>query len=297
MEDLVHWLIRVESLAEQFYRDSAERVKEYGKLHEFLLHLAEEEEEHRVLLQCAFELITGHIPPYRAEIAADERFRARIEDFFDQKLISIHDGTLTKSKVLRTILESEFSEWNDLFVYVMNRLKEKSKEFQHAASEMEKHRRSCIAFIEPYPEYAELAARLKEMPELWKNKIMVVESSEPVRALLEMVFRYDGSVHSTDDGADALFRLNTGYFDFVISDIELPGMSGVEMFRKASEQDDDLCNRILFFTSTVTREESAFLRTQRIPVMEKPGNITSLIEIVRKALSYEFARPRFASNL
>lgn len=296
MEELIPWLIRVETLAERFYRESSELLKDHGKLHQFLLHMADEEKEHQTLLRRAFKVVAGHIPPYHSEITADHHFRERIENFFDQKVASVREGAITRSVVLRTILESEFSEWNDLFVYVMTRLKEAGKEFQKAASEMEKHRKSCIAFMEPYPEYAAQVARLKEMPELWKNRILVIDYSESIRGLLEMVFRYDGQVFSTDNGTEALTLLDAAYFDFIISEIELHGISGIDFFRKASARDPELRKRILFFVSPDSVEDLSSLTELGVPVMEKPGNLTRLMQIVRDALSCQSEQTASAAN-
>ena len=68
-------------------------------------------------------------------------------------------------------------------------------------------------------------------------RILLVEDDAGFRSLLADVLADDGyTLVERDDGKAALMTLQRQSFDLVISDLRLPGLNGLELFRAANEQ-------------------------------------------------------------
>ena len=70
-------------------------------------------------------------------------------------------------------------------------------------------------------------------------QILVVEDNKPLREMLVHVLKEDGTcVDSAKDGEEALDRYCSTPYDLIITDLNMPGVTGIEMIRKIREQDD-----------------------------------------------------------
>ncbi len=62
------------------------------------------------------------------------------------------------------------------------------------------------------------------------KKILVVEDDEEMRALLEEFFLEEGfETESVNDGSEAFRKLVKESFDLVITDIRMPGLTGLDI--------------------------------------------------------------------
>ena len=65
------------------------------------------------------------------------------------------------------------------------------------------------------------------------TKILVVDDDLSIRNMLNIVLKKSGFEVTTEDSAEsALKRLKNELFDLIISDIKMPGISGIELLRK-----------------------------------------------------------------
>jgi two-component system chemotaxis response regulator CheY len=104
-----------------------------------------------------------------------------------------------------------------------------------------------------------------------------------VRGLLrEMGF---GNVDEAEDGVAALARLKSQAFDFVISDISMPIMSGIDLL-KAVRADPSLRHLPVLMVTAEARKDDIVLAVQNgaAGYLVKPFTKEALEERVRKAL-------------
>ena len=102
--------------------------KDDEQLGGFLRHLAEEEARH--------SRIMGNIADYLrnnkamvSEISLDEATMDKIAAPFLDCGSRLHSDSLKREHIINCVVTAEFSEWNDIFVYVPNALKETGREF------------------------------------------------------------------------------------------------------------------------------------------------------------------------
>ncbi len=65
-------------------------------------------------------------------------------------------------------------------------------------------------------------------------RVLVVEDNIDAQFLVcEMLAAFGHAATGTDNGEDALAKLDAGRYDVLFSDVSLPGMSGVDLARRA----------------------------------------------------------------
>jgi len=73
------------------------------------------------------------------------------------------------------------------------------------------------------------------------GRVLIVDDNAPLRRALGRMLQSAGhTVSVAASGADALVALSSTEFDVVISDVGMPGMTGVELLEKVREHDRDL---------------------------------------------------------
>src|SRR5262245_42900175 len=77
-------------------------------------------------------------------------------------------------------------------------------------------------------------------PNVSQAKVLVVDDEELCRRALARLLSHNGYLVSTAPDADsALEILGTEKIDVVLTDLEMPNCSGLELVRRVSEREDD----------------------------------------------------------
>lgn len=88
-------------------------------------------------------------------------------------------------------------------------------------------------------------------------KILVVDDFSTMRRIVKNLLRDLGftNTHEADDGTSAWPMLQSGDFDFVVTDWNMPGMTGIELLQKI-RADDRLKNvPVLMVTAEAKRDQ------------------------------------------
>jgi response regulator RpfG family c-di-GMP phosphodiesterase len=123
-----------------------------------------------------------------------------------------------------------------------------------------------------------------KLPEPEATPIIVVDDEQSVLSLLSKVLRREGyPVETFESATDALKRIGEGGVALLITDIRMPVMNGIELARRALEEDPDLAILVLTGAAdTDTAVES--LRLGIKDYLAKPVSVDALIESVGRAL-------------
>lgn len=143
MREIIDWLIEIEG-ANELYRKTSEYFRDDTDLSEFLANIAEDEKRHCEIMESATENLDNHAAP-SADYILDEIFE-RIENEFRSVFAKIENRTITRDDLFQCIINTELSEWNDIFLYVVNALKGKSETVSFEAVSMQNHRCETCGF-------------------------------------------------------------------------------------------------------------------------------------------------------
>ena len=116
--------------------------------------------------------------------------------------------------------------------------------------------------------------------------LLVADDDPAVRQSLERSLTREGYVVVlAPDGQAALERLRAGGIDLVLSDLKMPGLTGLELLRevKAASPDVD----VIMLTAFGTVEEAVkAMKDGAVDFLTKPFQRAQLIRVIRKALEH-----------
>lgn len=128
----------------------------------------------------------------------------------------------------------------------------------------------------------------KEMKGEQKIKVGIVDDNKSIITSLVQNFQYSGKIHvvlTASDGPSLLKQLkscsNTDFPDAVITDINMPGMSGIELVRRGKALYHDL----KFLMLTVREDEDTLLEAIQAGAsgyLIKDEKVSSIIEQIEK---------------
>ncbi|HET7875103.1 MAG TPA: sigma-54 dependent transcriptional regulator [Methylomirabilota bacterium] len=114
--------------------------------------------------------------------------------------------------------------------------------------------------------------------------LLVADDDPAVRLSLERTLTREGyAVVLAPDGQAALERLKAGGVDLVLSDLKMPGLTGLELLREAKAAAPDV--DVIMLTAFGTVEEAVkAMKDGAIDFLTKPFQRAQLIKVVRQAL-------------
>jgi DNA-binding NtrC family response regulator len=117
-----------------------------------------------------------------------------------------------------------------------------------------------------------------------KHKILVVDDEQLIRWSLEQNLKKQGyEVMTAGSGEDALRLLREETPDLMLLDIQLPGISGMEVLEKVKEMEEEI---IVIMVTALGVLETAVkaMRIGAYDYINKPFNLDELAIVIRKAL-------------
>src|SRR5262245_60697320 len=120
--------------------------------------------------------------------------------------------------------------------------------------------------------------------ETGRARILVADDEPELRTVLEEILMASGyDVVGASDGAEALGALESGRFDMVVSDIAMPGMTGLQLLRAVRERDLD--TPVVLMTGSPTMESAVrALEDGALKYLVKPFRHQELLDSVERAL-------------
>jgi DNA-binding NtrC family response regulator len=119
-----------------------------------------------------------------------------------------------------------------------------------------------------------------------RGRILVVDDETLMLDVLRRILGREHDVVTASDGRAALERIvQDEPFDFVLCDLTMSGMSGVEFFAHVKATHPELVSRFAFLTGgAVTPEAARVLAEAPCGVIEKPFDPQAVRELIRRRM-------------
>lgn len=128
---------------------------------------------------------------------------------------------------------------------------------------------------------------LTRRDELPKHHILVVDDEPVVAQTIAFFLKEAGfDVTTATNAHQALDFLDDGQVDVIVSDLNMPGMSGPDLWRAVRQHLPALADRVIFTTGDSGRQRWApFLEDSGCATIEKPFAPDALIRLIRETLA------------
>ncbi len=288
MRKAIEWLIHMEEESGQVYNEAAKLFKDDSEFCKLLNGLSKDENQHyRLLLKAQQHLESNAaISLEPAYMSLDDKTKKKIKKPLIDFIKAINKGKLSRAEVLEHIVKIEYSEWNDLFAYILGSMKDTTKDFIDIATNIQQHRRRIERFLENNIEHAEFLKAIKPLPTLWNERILIIESSDVVANMLSTILNKEGSIDIVTDGNTALKKISHTFYAAIISAVDLPKLDGIELYKQALKKFPDIRKRFIFFTSN--KGHISFFKKCGVKYLIKPTPINEIRGSVISALETSY---------
>ncbi|MGD9117145.1 MAG: response regulator [Dehalococcoidia bacterium] len=122
-----------------------------------------------------------------------------------------------------------------------------------------------------------------------KKRILIIEDEPTVGLLCKRVLSTNGfEVDVVTNGMDAKKISGEKDYALCVSDVRLPGMTGIELYEHWKATNNPIAERLVFITGdTMNKYIRDFLRETDRPSVMKPFDPEELVEAVHKVLLEE----------
>ncbi len=110
--------------------------------------------------------------------------------------------------------------------------------------------------------------------------VLLVEDEASIRESIAIFLEEHGlAVERAAGGGEALDALGKGEYDFVLTDLKMAGMNGVDLYKEATKKRPRLKKRFVMLTGDVFSEDMrAFFEEHGCPCLLKPFELPQLLE-------------------
>ena len=118
------------------------------------------------------------------------------------------------------------------------------------------------------------------------QRVLIVDDEEPVRVLTSQVLANFGYAPiAASSAAEALSLLEQGPFEAILTDVRMPGMDGIALYREVERRWPELASSVVIMTGDLENEAVAtLLRESGLASLEKPFRLEQLLSTVAAAV-------------
>ena len=116
-----------------------------------------------------------------------------------------------------------------------------------------------------------------------KFKLWVVDDEESIRTICRSALEDYFTIETFPNGSEALLALNSEKPDLIITDIKMPGLSGLELLQKVSERYPDLPTIVITAHSDIDNALSAY-KGGAFEYLAKPFDVDTIKALAMKAV-------------
>jgi CheY-like chemotaxis protein len=120
-----------------------------------------------------------------------------------------------------------------------------------------------------------------------RPRVLVVDDEIIIAQLIADVLEGEGyQIDTAAHGLAALERLEQRTYDAILSDLRMPELDGLGLFREIEHRYPDLLHRFVFMTGTSENADyQGFIDDVKVPVVTKPFDMMDLVHVVHDLLA------------
>jgi DNA-binding response OmpR family regulator len=120
-----------------------------------------------------------------------------------------------------------------------------------------------------------------------KKKILVVEDEAVLAHMCARVLELNGfEAEVVNNGLTAKDSVDAKHYDICVSDIRLPGLSGIQLYEYWKSTQNPIADKTIFITGdTMNNVVLDFLSKSDRPCIMKPFHPNELVKVVRETLA------------
>lgn len=120
-----------------------------------------------------------------------------------------------------------------------------------------------------------------------RTRVLIVEDEPTVAQMLVDVLETDGhEVEVAANGLLALEKIEARAYDLIISDLRMPELDGIGLYREIKRRQPAVLARFVFVSGTADDPEyRRFLSESAVPILAKPFVLADLQQLIRRVLS------------
>jgi PAS domain S-box-containing protein len=128
---------------------------------------------------------------------------------------------------------------------------------------------------------------VEEPEKVARARIPVVDHEQIIRDFVKRVLAGEGhKVDAVDNAVDALKKIESQKYKLILVDIKMPGMNGVELYKRIQKIAKPLARRVVFMTGDIMGADTEkFLSETKVAHIDKPFNAEQLSREVQRALT------------
>ena len=117
-----------------------------------------------------------------------------------------------------------------------------------------------------------------------KSKLWIVDDEESIREICKSALEDSFNIETFPNGSEALLALNSDRPDLIITDIKMPGLSGLDLLQKVSDKYPGLPTIVITAHSDIDNALSAY-RGGAFEYLPKPFDVDKIRSLALKALN------------
>jgi CheY-like chemotaxis protein len=232
--------------------------------------LSQDEGTHAKFMALASEQLHDlhNRPPL--DILLDGQTRSTVDSLLGRFEHLLAGPAVPKRSVIEYLARAEASELNPIFLYIAEEYRKTGREGKHMTGEIQRHLLRIQDFLDELPRDLRPSVDVSTLPFVGEDRFLVVEDHGPLRRLMASLLARRGAVDTAAEGHEGLDRLREHFHDGIVTDVHMPGMDGLEFYRRAIEYDGRLQGRFLFCTGDLSPANENHLREHNLPFLQKP---------------------------
>jgi len=148
---------------------------------------------------------------------------------------------------------------------------------------------TCVTLF--LPDKARPAAATSNIAKVLAGKNILVAEDEPALAelLSSLLTPLKAQVVHVNNGLEALATAQQGQWDLIISDIQMPGMTCIEVYQHLASSNPTLANRMILITGSTWSQPESLLPDAKVQFLYKPFSRSELMDAISRVFG---ERPR-----